>query len=375
MAYNVLKGIVEGSVDQYGDQEIDGVKVFKSTISASVFYDTDAQSPCATLKDVVINELEGGMKNALFTYQGKGKAKSEHNLTFNGELLSTKKIRAERFIGGAQQLTQIPSDQFSDPIPARFLKLGPGLHNVRNNLQVKAKQGLETDEAGLKVALAPKRGLSFVNRELALDPQNTPTITEGAQNLTDKDLLMVYDVSRRDVRQTTLANLFSAYINGKVPHAEGTTGCIQLKGKKEFDSSSDLVFDSRDKTLRVQGNTYTETLKVAGKMACKGAVYQNIKTVTKPVYKVDDADHTVLIDTSDHKITVTLPPACNHEGRVLILKKINTLKYKLNSNVLIVEVEEGEIDFKKSIQLKFTYSTLTLQSDGEKWWIVGRTGS
>jgi hypothetical protein len=47
MAYNMLKGAVEGSVDQYGDQEIDGIKVFKSTISASVFYDTDAQSPCA----------------------------------------------------------------------------------------------------------------------------------------------------------------------------------------------------------------------------------------------------------------------------------------------------------------------------------------
>lgn len=37
MAYNVLKGIVEGSVDQHADQEIGGVKVFKNTVSASVF--------------------------------------------------------------------------------------------------------------------------------------------------------------------------------------------------------------------------------------------------------------------------------------------------------------------------------------------------
>ena len=29
MAYNVLKGAVEGSVDQHADQEIGGVKVFK----------------------------------------------------------------------------------------------------------------------------------------------------------------------------------------------------------------------------------------------------------------------------------------------------------------------------------------------------------
>ena len=59
MAYNVLKGIVEGSVDQHADQEISGIKVFKNTISASVFYDTDADSPCATLKDVAIKEIKG----------------------------------------------------------------------------------------------------------------------------------------------------------------------------------------------------------------------------------------------------------------------------------------------------------------------------
>ena len=54
MAYNVLKGVVEGSVDQHGDQEIEGRKVFTNTISASVFYDTDAGAPCATIKDVAI---------------------------------------------------------------------------------------------------------------------------------------------------------------------------------------------------------------------------------------------------------------------------------------------------------------------------------
>ena len=64
MAYNVLKGAVEGSVDQHGDQEINGVKVFKNTVSASVFWDTDAQSPCATMKDVAINKVTGTTKGA-----------------------------------------------------------------------------------------------------------------------------------------------------------------------------------------------------------------------------------------------------------------------------------------------------------------------
>ena len=56
MAYNVLKGKVEGSVDQYADQEIGGVKVFKNTVSASVFYDTNAGEPCITAQDLPITD-------------------------------------------------------------------------------------------------------------------------------------------------------------------------------------------------------------------------------------------------------------------------------------------------------------------------------
>ena len=54
MAYNVLKGNVSGSVDQHGNQEIDGIKTFLNVVSASMFYDTDAQSPCATENNVAI---------------------------------------------------------------------------------------------------------------------------------------------------------------------------------------------------------------------------------------------------------------------------------------------------------------------------------
>ena len=82
-----------------------------------------------------------------------------------------------------------------------------------------------------------------------------------------------------------------------------------------------------------------------------------------------------LCDTSKHKATVTLPPACNNEGRILIIKKINSDKFKLKSHLLTISTEEGEIDFKKNIEVKFSYSTHTMQSDGKKWWIIGKTGS
>ena len=93
MAYNVLKGAVEGSVDQYADQQIEGTKIFKNTISASVFYDTDAQSPCATIKDVASNEeykeflFNKNAKNfgsIKYTYDGKSQ---QFTLTFKYKLL------------------------------------------------------------------------------------------------------------------------------------------------------------------------------------------------------------------------------------------------------------------------------------------------
>ncbi len=83
MAYNVLKGKVDGSVDQYGDQEIDGIKIFKNTISASVFYDTDAESPCATMRDVAVTKIVGGTAKNLLTYEGSSEIKAHHNLTYD----------------------------------------------------------------------------------------------------------------------------------------------------------------------------------------------------------------------------------------------------------------------------------------------------
>ena len=58
MAYNVLKGKVVGSVDQHGDQEIDGVKIFKNTVSASAFYDIDAKAVCVTARDLPIKSFQ-----------------------------------------------------------------------------------------------------------------------------------------------------------------------------------------------------------------------------------------------------------------------------------------------------------------------------
>ena len=80
MAYNLFKGTVEGSVDQHGDQEISGIKIFKSTISASVFYDTDAQSPCATENNVALITIEQETQGGILVYKGDKVARTNRYL-------------------------------------------------------------------------------------------------------------------------------------------------------------------------------------------------------------------------------------------------------------------------------------------------------
>ena len=375
MAYNVLKGKVDGSVDQYGDQEIGGVKIFKSTISASVFYDTDAMSPCATMKDVAITKIVGGTKENLLTYEGDSEIKAHHDLTYDGVTLQSHHIRSKLFMGSGKSLTDLPANKFYEKINAVNLNFGRGLHNVRKELQVKAINGLEVDEDGVGISLSPTSGLSIRSKNLVVDPTKMEAINIGGQNLSDQDLLMVSDISKGSTKSTTLKNLYDSYISIKMHRPSGKKNEIQWMGSNEFDSSPNLTYDGQSDTLAVDGKIKTSNLKVDSTIVCTGAVYYNINKVTSAEYNVQSEDYTILCDASQNKIKVILPPAVNNNGRILIIKKANSDKYKINSNQVDVLCKEGRIDINDTMPIKMNYSSRTLQSDGENWWIIGTKGS
>ena len=104
-------------------------------------------------------------------------------------------------------------------------------------------------------------------------------------------------------------------------------------------------------------------------------MYGNIKTVNPEYYEVQDTDYTILCDSTKNVVNVILPPACNHNGRILTIKKINDNKHSLRSRPVKVRVQEGSIDFTDEIELKMNYSSRTIQSDGDNWWIVGHKGA
>ena len=374
MAYNILKGTVDGSVDQHADQEIGGVKVFKNTVSASVFWDTDAQSPCATLKDVGVRSVAGKTKNGILIYDADGDAKTSYDLTYVEGKLNVKTVNANVVAGSAAKMFNIPTDKFDGLIGAYDLQLSNGLHNVRGDLQVKAAAGISVDEDGVSLQLEKSCGLALKSNKLTIDISQVGKINDRGQNASDDDLLLLTDVSAGSVKSTTLKNIYDGYLKLKVPHAAGTIGDIQFKGSSEFDSCSNLKYDSAENTLKVEGKINGQNVIASNKLVCEGSVYNSIRNITEPAHTVSESDYTLICDTYKNKITVMLPPPCNSRGRVLIIKKVNSDRYKLNSQPVEITCEESKIDLSDSVILKSNYSTRMLQSDGNTWHVINKIG-
>jgi len=375
MAYNVLKGLVEGSVDQYGDQQIEGVKVFKSTISASVFYDTDAESPCATMKDIGITKVIGGRKGAILSCNGDSTATANHNLVYDGATLDVRNLAATSITGSVGGIWDVPANKFSEEIAANFIKHGSGLKNVEGSLQVNPGDGIKVEDGNVDISLNLRSGLSIKSNQLYVDPSKAQNITHGGQNLSDQDLLLVGDISRNTLQNTTLSNLYQNYIDVKIPKAAGAKNQIQIKGDSGFSASPNLTFDDTKNKLNIDGAVVADRITSEGALRCQGAVYKNIVKVSEESYAITEADYTVICDTVKNKITINLPPACNNEGRVLVIKKANTNKYKINSYPIEIVAKESTIDIKDSMTIKMNYASRTLQSDGENWWTIGISGT
>ena len=146
-------------------------------------------------------------------------------------------------------------------------------------------------------------------------------------------------------------------------------------------ASNALVFSPQHKILTLDGTLRSHKIKntqlaeFSGPVRMQGQVCQAIKAVKGPTYEVQEKDYTLLIDSGRAGSTILLPPAINNEGRILVLKKANKDKYKLNSGPVKVVANGGKIDISEEIMIKMNYSSRTLQSDGENWWLIGSKGS
>ena len=381
MAYNVIKGKMDGLVGQHGDQEIEGIKVFKNVLSASVFYDTDAESPCATENKVAFDELVFGIPNGILVYEGDKKVKTPSNLTFDGSILHGDHAHFGFFKGSAKELHHIPGEKVIGKVKGENVNYGSGLEAHRGVLKVCAKNGITVLEEGVQVDVAMDGGLSFKNQKLVINPSHTVDIATGGQNISDGDMILIHDLTRGEVRHTTVKNLYDASIALKIPQPAGVRHSLQYKGAKECEGSANLIFDPRSDVLSVKGTVkalsaqISEKMEINGDLEINGALYKDIKVVKDKTYDFQASDSTVLFDTTEHRIEATLPHPKDNRGRIITIKTFAEQKYKLSCHALTIATEGGLIDFSKEIRIKNNYSIRTFHCDGENWWIVNRSGT
>lgn len=384
MAYNVLKGIVEGSVDQHADQEINGVKIFKNTISASVFYDTDAQSPCATENNVAICSLESHAENGILTYQGNKIAKSHHRLTFDGRTLSAPNGEFGTLTGSAGGLRHIPAGALVGRVDANCIEHSHGLQARGRSLVVNATYGLKASDDGVGVNIQPHGAIGVRNHQVMVDIENSHDIQERGQNLSTDDLLLVHDSSRNESRHTTLQNLYDGFLKTQVPQPAGPKHSLQINGGRSLQGASALLFEPSHNVLSLKGTLRaaevqtSTTLQSHGTLEINGAIHKAIKLVTQPTYEFESRDNTVLFDPSANSITAMLPPASENRGRIITVKRVvqDENKYRIRGTHSLTIKTYGEmIDFSKEINIKSNYAIRGFQSDGNKWWIINLSGT
>tara|TARA_B100000085_G_scaffold85514_1_gene77073 strand:+ start:2075 stop:3229 length:1155 start_codon:yes stop_codon:yes gene_type:complete len=384
MAYNLLKGAVEGSVDQHADQEINGIKIFKNTISASAFWDTDDGMPCITENNVGITKISNKTPGGLLVYRGDKTASSHHSLNFDGEILTVHHAHIHHLSGDGSSLKGVPAEHLSGKVLASQIQLGDEFKSHKGLLKINIKDGLVSNDEGLSVNLGTQSGLDFKNGKIVLNPLNAPDVKANGQNMRDTDLILIYDMREKQIKHTTFRNVYDSYINTRVPNAKGSKNCVQFRGQRTFEGNDSFTYEPENKTLTVQGQIRTNTseistkLEINGAAEINGAVYKKIITVTDSSYNFTSSDNTILFDTSKGAITATLPAASENYGRILTIKKIaaDENKYKVKgTHKLLIKTEGESIDFSKEITLTSNYSSRVIQSDGNKWWIINRSGT
>jgi hypothetical protein len=245
-------------VDNWSTQTVTGVKTFSSTLSASAFWDTTNE---VSIIAPAIRTIAGDAAGRVVISNGDGTATCYSTLTYTNNSLT-----ASYYSGSGVGLTSVPPDRFSSALPAASIDYGNGLTASSGQLTVKGGDGITVGSSGVAVSLGTSEGLSIVSTALTVDPTNAVDVTDSGQNLADADVLLVEDISH-GLRKTTLTNLYSNYIAGKLPAAAITsyTNSTDNRVLTSVDSTTvngetNLTFDGS--TLTVGANLLTQVAAV-----------------------------------------------------------------------------------------------------------------
>ena len=131
------------------------------------------------------------------------------------------------------------------------------------------------------------------------------------------------------------------------------------------DASADKVGISEaapDSTLEVGG-----TFHVTGASQLDAGQVVDLETVTGTSATLGDDDYVILVDddTAGSTVTITLPAAASHTGRVYHIKKLGT-----TANVIVDGNASETIDGGTTATLNTQYESITIACDGSNWSIL-----
>ena len=214
-----------------------------------------------------------------------------------------------------------------------------------------------------------------------MDFEAAEPMSKKGQTIADGDKLLLYDVSHDGLRHATFGELYHDYIRTKQHHPGGDRQALQFKRGNSFGGSRHLRFDEHknildlDGTLKAERAHVEQELVVRNNLRTEGAVHHKVIHTSESKYEVQEDDYTILADVVNNEVHVILPPAAQHHGRVVNIKLVNSQKYNIKSNKVIIKSAGGTIDFFDDTTLKMNTSFRSVQSDGENWWIIGAKGT
>ncbi len=154
-----------------------------------------------------------------------------------------------------------------------------------------------------------------------------------------------------------------AGVNGAAVHGQNPSGGIAISGYSDGGYAGYFVGD-----VNVNGD-----LEVTGTIKGETITPTNVKKIyfdfgDDATYNVEDTDTTLFVNAIDTEIHLNLPPASEHEGRIVVIKKIDD-----SNNYIQIYPNSGdhiEIEASISLGIHTPYNAVTLQSDGDGYWYI-----
>jgi hypothetical protein len=338
---------IDHAIDNFSDEKIGGNKIFTKTVIAKGFQLHDGREITPPAVEVIKNNQAG----SLLLATGTPLVETTPNLSYDNGVLLGRKLKFDSIEGNGSLLSHLDAGALEGTL------------------------NLET------IKLPPNSAISTANNQLYVDFDAATPMSKTGQTVSDGDKLLLFDTSQNGLRQTTFAELYRDYIKTKGHHPGGNRQSLQFRKGNTFGGAETLRFDEQKNTLNLAGTLNAMTARIEdelvaeGALRAQGATYQKITHTNTPEYEVQADDYTVLADTADNKVCVILPDASENDGRVLNIKLINSEKYRIKGNKLVIKSAGGLLDIYEEVILKMTTSSRSFQSDGKTWWIINGRGS